>query len=191
MAKLILIRHGESTLNKENVYFGHLNPSLTSAGEEQLINLKKNIPPYDTVYSSPLKRTLESTKIINYNNLSVNIDDRLKELNFGIFEGLSYSEISSLYPSEVVKWSDLNIDYKFINGESIAELAERVKSFVESIKDNKQTYLVITHFGVINAILSIYIAENLKNFWKFKCSLASITILEFNNGYPILEGFSL
>ena len=40
MAKLILVRHGESTLNKENVYFGHLNPSLTSKGKEQLEILK-------------------------------------------------------------------------------------------------------------------------------------------------------
>jgi len=191
MAKLILIRHGESTLNKENIYFGHLNPPLTSDGKNQLKNLKQKIPAYDTIYSSPLKRALDSAKIINCHNLPINIDNRLEELNFGIFEGLSYNEISSLYPAEIEKWSTLNTEYKFINGESILELSERVKSFVEDIKHNEKTYLITTHFGVINAILAIYITENLNNFWKFKCQLSSITIIDFNDGYPILKSFSL
>ena len=191
MAKLILVRHGESTLNKENVYFGHLNPSLTSKGKEQLEILKNRLPTYDMIFSSPLERAISSAEIINHNKLIINTDDRLKELNFGIFEGLNYNKISSLYPVEVEKWLVSNISYKFINGESIYELSERVKSFVEEIKYTEKNYLLVTHFGVINAILSIYIAENLNNFWKFKCDLSSITLLEFNDGYPILKCFSL
>lgn len=191
MAKVILVRHGESTLNEENVYFGHLNPSLTSKGKEQLENLKIKLPTYDMIFSSPLERAISSAEIINQNKLTINIDNRLAELNFGIFEGLNYNKISSLYPLEVEKWSVLNTSYKFINGESILELSERVKSFIDEIKYTEKTYLLVTHFGVINAILSIYIAENLNNFWKFKCNLSSITILEFHDGYPILKCFSL
>lgn len=191
MAKLILIRHGESKLNTENKFFGHLNPSLTSKGTNDLYMLKNNIPNYDVIYSSPLNRAVETAKIINNKNLPINFEARLKEINFGIFEGLDYQEISYSYPLEVQNWISLRTNYRFINGESLVDLSNRVKSFIDEIKTIDKTFLIVTHSGVINVILSIYLTENLDNFWKFKCKLASMTVLDFSNNYPVLELFSL
>lgn len=190
MAKIILIRHGESELNKDKVFFGWLNPFLTKYGEEQIKILADKIDSYDFIYSSPLKRAYLSAELVNYKKLEIFTDNRIKELNFGIFEGLTYDEIVKTYPEESKKWKSEGIDYFYKNGESIKELNNRVVSFIEEIKNNDKTYLIITHFGVINSILCYYISENINNFWKFKSDLASITTIEFIDGFPVLMNFS-
>lgn len=190
MAKLILIRHGESELNKNKVYFGALDSPLTEDGVEQISLLKNNLPDYDFIYSSPLKRARKSAEILNFKNLSIIEDIRLKELNFGIFEGLSYCEILENYPHEAQKWKNEGINYIFPRGNSILDLEKSTISFVDEIKNSNKTFLLVTHFGVINAILSHYISDNINSFWKYKSELASMTILEFYDSFPILTLFS-
>ena len=190
MTKLILIRHGESTLNKEGVYFGTHDPSLTETGFEQLNLLINEVPDYDFIYSSPLRRAVESAEILNYKKLDTIYDSRLLELNFGDFEGLTYSEILKKYPNEAQKWKNEGISYKFPKGNSIPDLEKSIVSFVEEIKDSNKNFLLVTHFGVISSILSHYISDNITNFWKFKSDLASVTILEFHDSFPILRLFS-
>jgi len=190
MTKLILIRHGESTLNKEGVYFGTLDPSLTENGIEQMNLLNNEIPNYDFIYSSPLQRAKESAEVLNYKKLDTIYDSRLLELNFGDFEGLTYTEILEKYPTEAEIWKNEGISYKFPNGNSILDLEKSIVSFVEEIKNSNKTFLLVTHFGVISSILSHYISDNITNFWKFKSALASVTILEFHDSFPVLRLFS-
>lgn len=190
MTKLILIRHGESTLNQDGVYFGTLDPSLTETGIEQINLLKDEVPNYDFIYSSPLQRAKESAEILNYKNLNLIYEPRLLELDFGDFEGLTYSVILKKYPNEAQNWKNEGINYKFPKGDSITDLEKSVVSFVEEIKNSNKIFLLVTHFGVISSILSHYISDNITNFWKFKSDLASITILEFHDSFPVLRLFS-
>jgi len=190
MAKLILIRHGESELNKNKVYFGSLDSPLTGDGVDQISLLKNIIPDYDFIYSSPLKRARKSAEILNFKDLSILEDVRLKELNFGIFEGLSYSKILEKHPHEAEKWKNEGINYRFPNGNSILDLEKSTISFVEEIKNSDKTFLLVTHLGVINAILSHYISDNINSFWKYKSELASMTIIDFLDSFPILTLFS-
>ncbi len=191
MTKLILLRHGESYLNKEGVYFGFTDSLLTKDGERQILKKINTIPSYDLIYSSPLMRALKSAQIINTNNLLIKTDERLKELNFGIFENKSYEEIQELHKSECDKWKSENISYTFPQGESINDLSNRVISFIEEIKNFNKNILIVTHYGVINSILCHYISNNIESFWKFKCSHSSITTIEFHDGFPILTSFSI
>lgn len=191
MTKIILLRHGESFLNTEGVYFGFTDSPLTENGENQILKKSEFIPSYDLIYSSPLIRALKSSQIINKNNLIIKTDERLKELNFGIFENKSYKEIQESYKDECDKWEMENISYSFPKGESIYDLSERVISFVEEIKNSNKNILIVTHYGVINSILCHYISNNIESFWKFKCSHASITTVEFHGDFPILTSFSV
>lgn len=191
MTKIILLRHGESFLNTEGVYFGFTDSPLTENGENQILKKSEFIPSYDLIYSSPLIRALKSSQIINKNNLIIKTDERLKELNFGIFENKSYKEIQESYKDECDKWEMENIYYSFPKGESIYGLSERVISFVEEIKNSNKNILIVTHYGVINSILCHYISNNIESFWKFKCSHASITTVEFHGDFPILTSFSV
>jgi alpha-ribazole phosphatase len=191
MTKIILLRHGESLLNKENVYFGFTDSPLTKNGKEEILKKIKNIPSYDLIYSSSLSRALESAQIINFKNLHIKTDERLKELNFGIFENKSYKEIKESHKDECDKWTSENISYTFPEGESIHNLSERVISFIEEIKNLNKSILIVTHYGVINSILCHYISNNIESFWKFKCSHGSITTIEFHHDFPVLTSFSV
>ena len=75
MGKLILVRHGESELNIENIFFGHLDPKLTKKGENQAKKTKEVFSTinYKNIYSSPLKRAVETAKIINIKNYDINL----------------------------------------------------------------------------------------------------------------------
>ena len=191
MAKFIFIRHGESELNQEKKFFGWLNPHLTEKGRNQAKNIIEKIPEYDFIFSSPLNRTLETANIINKLNKEIIVDEKLKEINFGDFEGLSYEEIKLKFPIEVENWLKMSYEYKFPNGESPLELIDRCKIFIDTHKNSNGTFLIITHFGIINAILCSYISENIKSFWKFKPHFASITTLEYINEYFSLVNFNV
>lgn len=192
MGKLILVRHGQTDMNVEGIYFGWLDPSLNSRGKEQGEKAKeiiKNIS-YDKIYSSDLKRAKETAEIINYLNKEIILDKRLRELNFGIFEGLSYKEIKNRYPKECEESEKDWKNFNFINGESPKNIQKRAIEFVESL-DLSVDNMVVTHWGVINCILSWYFSNELESYWKYSVENGGICIIEFVDKFPILKGLNI
>ena len=103
MGKLILVRHGQTEMNAQKLYFGKLNPPLNDLGICQAYEAKNKLLniDYDNIYSSPLERARQTAKICNYLNKDIIFDSNLEEINFGIFEGLTFKEIAEKYPNEV------------------------------------------------------------------------------------------
>lgn len=192
MGKLILVRHGQTDMNVDGIYFGWLNPILNEKGREQAKKAKDTINSifYDKIYSSDLKRTSETAQYVNYLNKEINYDKRLRELNFGIFEGLTYEEIKKKYPKECEESSKKWKDYNFLTGESPRELQKRAIEFVESL-DLKKNNLVVTHWGVINCILSWYFSNELDSYWKYYVENGGVCIIEFVDRFPILKGLNI
>ena len=193
MGKIILIRHGESKLNVEGVYYGILNQELTEKGKEQAKKTReilKNIS-YEKIYTSDLKRAIETAEIVNYKELEISIDEELRELNFGIFEGRSYEELLEKYPEELKKSQKNWENYNYITGESVLELQKRAINFIEKKIDLEKDTVLVTHWGVINTILSHYFSNGLESYWKFSVKNGGVVIIEFSEGYPILKGLNI
>lgn len=193
MGKIVLVRHGESKLNIEGVYYGVLDPELTEKGKEQAVKTReilKNIN-YEKIYASDLKRAIDTAEIVNYKKLEVLIDQELRELNFGIFEGYSYKELLEKYPEELKKSQSNWENYNYITGESVLELQKRAVNFIEKKVDLDGTTVLVTHWGVINTILSHYFSNGLESYWKFSVENGGIVIIEFSEGYPILKGLNI
>ena len=193
MGKLILVRHGESELNIENIFFGHLDPKLTKKGQEQALKTKKILSniDYKKICSSPLKRAVETANIINTKKNNLNLIDELKELNFGILEGLTYEEILKKYPEDAIKWKENWQTYDYQTGESVEQLQKRCVDFVESLELSDGNIVAVCHWGVINCILSYYFSGGLDGYWKFSPNYAGIIVIEFTDGYPILKGINI
>jgi len=193
MGKLILVRHGESELNIENIFFGHLDPKLTKKGENQARRTKEIISTinYKNIYSSPLKRTIETAKIINTKNYHINLVENLKELNFGILEGLTYEEILKKHPEDAIKWKENWKTYNYQTGESVQQLQKRCIKFIESLDFSGGNIVVVCHWGVINCILSYYFSGGLEGYWKFAPNYGGVAIIEFIDGYPVLKGINI
>jgi len=193
MGKLVLVRHGESELNKENIFFGHLDPKLTEKGQDQALRTKEILSDieYKEIYSSPLKRAAQTAEIINIKKYNLNFAEELKELNFGILEGLTYEEILEKHPEDAVEWKDNWQTYDYQTGESVQQLQERCVNFVESLDLSNGNVVAVCHWGVINCILSYYFSGGLNGYWKFAPNYAGIIVIEFTDGYPILKGINI
>ena len=192
MGKLIIVRHGQTQMNVEGIFFGKLDPGLNEMGRVQCKKagdiLKKY--GYDAIYSSDLLRASETTELINYLKLPIKFDKRLQEIDFGIFEGLSYKEIKEKYPVECEKSKNEWKTFDFVTGESLERLQSRAVEFVESL-DKTKNNLVVTHWGVINCILSWYFSDKLESYWKYSVENGGICIIEFADDFPILKGLNI
>ncbi|WP_427170497.1 histidine phosphatase family protein [Fusobacterium nucleatum] len=187
MGKLILVRHGQTDMNAQKLYFGKLNPVLNDLGINQAYQAKDKVLniSYDKIYSSPLERAKQTAEICNYLDKNIIFDNKLEEIDFGIFEGLTFKEMSEKYPIEVKKMEEDWKAYNYVTGESPREMFERAVSFLESLDYNK-TNLIITHWGIINCIISYFISGSLDSYWKFEIKNGSIVILEGNFEFSYL-----
>ena len=194
MGKLILIRHGQTDMNKDQLYYGRLDVPINETGKEQAENTRKNLVEleidYDKIYSSPMKRAYETAEIVNYKNLEIEKDDELREMDFGIFEGLSYKEIVKKYPEEMEKLKKDWKTYSYVTGENPFMLQKRALKFLEKIDKNKNN-MVVTHWGIICTLLSFLFSSELEGYWKYQVKNGGIVIIEFSDGYPILCGFNV
>ena len=192
MGKLIIVRHGQTQMNVEGIFFGKLDPGLNEMGRVQSKKagdiLKKH--GYDAIYSSDLVRESETAELVNYLKLPIKFDKRLQEIDFGIFEGLSYKEIKEKYPVECKKSKNEWKTFDFVTGESLERLQSRAVEFVESL-DKTKNNLVVTHWGVINCILSWYFSDKLESYWKYSVENGGICIIEFADDFPILKGLNI
>ena len=191
--EFLFVRHGITELNVKKVYFGQLNPPLIDEGIQQIHNAKKNVAGENIslFYSSDLKRCTESAEIINEHlNLDIIEKPGFRELNFGIFEGLSHQELMGRYPEEAELFFKNWENYQIPDGESIHDFMMRVVNEIEVIKKSYkgEKILITTHSGVIQAVLSFYFTGNLEAYWKFRFNHGSITKLCFDHSdFAFLE----
>ena len=179
---VIFIRHGETDMNKENLYFGHLDPELNETGIYQLKKTRKLLKYFEKniniVYSSDLKRCMESMDILKIGAKIKKIPlNEFREMNFGIFEGKTYEEISAEFPEEVEKMNKDWREYKVPQGESLKEVMERAVEKLEELtkKHKNKTIVIVSHAGVIKSIVSYYLYGNLDGYWKIKVDNGSMT----------------
>lgn len=147
---IYLIRHG---LDDESFIGGYSNVGLTEEGIHQIhessLWLKENIQNINKIYTSDIKRAVQSSEIINsYLNLEIEITKDLRELDKGLLNGMDKKLAKINYP-DYIEVNDINIKYP--NGESMLDLYKRIQLFLEKIVryDNS---LLVTHRGVINMI---------------------------------------
>ncbi len=193
MGRLILVRHGESQLNRDGIFYGQLDPELTEKGVRQAEEAREVLRDlhYDEIYVSDLVRARDTARILNHRELELTETERLRELNFGIFEGLKYEEILEKYPEEEVLWREQWQDYDYENGESVRELQRRAVDFVEEKIEEDKDILVVAHWGVINCVLSHYLTGGLEGYWKFATDNCGIAVINFRDKFPVLEGLNI
>ncbi len=181
MGRLILMRHGESTLNKAKCFYGSLNPELTDEGIEQCKQTREILKQYDydILYSSDYVRAKKSAEIVNYKNLEIIEQIELREKNFGVFEGLTFDEILEKYPDEAKKWFEDTDNYNYQTGESTIEFYERLTSFVNNTLELDKNILIVAHWGVVNVLLSYYLMGDRSAVKKFDIKNAGIAVLNF------------
>lgn len=159
--KIHLIRHGLTDGNLEGLYIGHTDVSLCEQGRMQLLQMKEDYdyPEPSVVFSSPLKRCIETAAILFPEKNPV-LEPRLCEYNFGSFEGRSADDLHEKEPL-FDRWLAGEKDVNPPFGESNEEFAGRIcESFISiidgALKTESDDIVIITHGGVLTALMSFF-----------------------------------
>ncbi len=186
--KLILIRHVQTQGNAEKRYIGTTKSEYTQKGKNQIRFILDSLKnrDFDLVYSSPMPRVLKiAKKISQISDNELIIEDSLIEMNFGLFENKTYKEIRSNHKKEWDKWVNDYINYRIPSGETVIEVYKRVEEFISKL-DKEGTYVIATHGGIIQTIITILLDLDIDQRWHFKIDTGSITEIEYKNNYGVL-----
>lgn len=156
--KLLLIRHGEIPSNVNKVYAGRSPEELTPAGIGQAETVAEKCRQYNinTIYSSPIRRALQTAEIISEKNSAhVIVDSSFREMEMGPWEGMSEKDIPGLYPEEWDTWHSRPAELRLSGRETLDVLQHRVLDGIRSICDKagNMTIAVVTHVAIIRVLL--------------------------------------
>jgi len=196
--RLIFVRHGLSSFNKEGRIQGRNNLStLTKEGQYQAEAAGKIIStiPLDAIYSSPLQRASETTKIIikqHTSKFQATYTDNLLEVDLGPWSGLTKEEVKKQYPEKLAIWDKEPYELSIIREDGsefhpIKELLEQAENFLKylfnSYSDSNKTILIVAHNAILRCLILKLINEPSKGFGRIKLDNTSISIcnIDFKN----------
>ena len=175
---IYVVRHGETDWNKNNMLQGKTDIELNENGIESAKILAEKLKDvkFDIVYSSPLKRALDTAKYIcKEKSYKIQEDSRLIERSFGDYEGKKMTK------NEILDYWNYNLDLSNNNVESIKSFIDRVYVFLKEIylKYEKTDFniLIVAHNGISMAIESI-INGFPKNFLELRIKNCEYKIFE-------------
>jgi len=189
--KIIFIRHGQTDWNAKMIYCGSSDVCLSQKGRAQVRELKKVFlnQGVDKIYCSNKKRALETAKIIFGKEKIVELED-LREMHFGVFEGLTYKQIQKKYPQAYKRWLHDPFSVTIPKGENLKDFKKRILQAVRKImrSEKGKTVAVVCHGGAISIFLTHL--QKSKEFWRQIPSSASVSVVECQNGKTKIKLFN-
>lgn len=197
MTKLYLIRHGQTLWNKTSKYQGHSDIALSDDGIAQAKKLghyffEKGIK-LQAVYASDLSRAYDTAKLIaEPYNLPISLNSELREMNFGVWEGLTFKEIKNKYADLAEIWLTAPETLEVPMGESFAKVKERAINTLYGILKNhaNENIAVVSHGGTLRTIICSLLDMPLSKMWQFKLDNTALTIFDIYYDKPILSLFN-
>lgn len=191
ITRLVLIRHGITAWNKERRYCGCKDISLSQEGKTQAKRLQKRLKgfSFERIYCSDRKRALETRGIIFGKTKFLKVKG-LREINFGVLEGLRHKEIMRKYGKVYERWLQDPYKNNIPKAETMNAFKKRVRASIKKIASLNpgKTVAVVCHGGVIGVLIGSILKT--RDFWPHVPEATSITVLEFNKGRVGIKKFN-
>ncbi|MGJ7913085.1 histidine phosphatase family protein [Neobacillus sp. LXY-1] len=172
MLKIYLTRHGETLWNTEKRLQGWKDSELTEKGVNSALRLGDRLfnTEFNAIYTSPSQRAFQTAKYIaGERNIPIFMEENLKELYFGAWEGRNEADIEQNYKNEYYNFWNLPhlYNHKLHQGESLTDLKRRVvESFNRIISENHDgNVLIVSHAVAIKTIISYVMNKSIENLW--------------------------
>lgn len=192
MKKIYLIRHGESQWNVIRKIQGQKDISLTDKGVEQakLIGDRLTKEKIDKIYSSDLERAYNTAKIIG-NKIGINPIPKkdFREINFGVWEGLSNDKMMAEYYDEVYLWRKEPEKLNIQGAENLYQVQKRAMDFLNPILANEenQNILIVSHGVTLKTIILDMLNMDLIYFKNLTIDNTGLSIIEFREYNRVLK----
>lgn len=184
MTTVILVRHGETQWNQERRYQGQLDSPLTELGLEQAQLTAEYLKgfPINAVYSSDLGRAEGTAELIAApHQLVPQLDSRLREMSFGVWEGLTRREVVERYPEIYhARYHDI-LATRVPQGELPAEVAARFRAFMAEHlpKHEQQMIVLVSHGACLRLALAHFLEMPLRKSYCLRLSNAGVSIVHY------------
>jgi probable phosphoglycerate mutase len=180
--RLLLIRHAQTEWNIQRRFQGHGDSPITEEGQEQLQRLKSRLAglEFDVVYSSDLRRTIETSQMLSGKQRVE--EPRLRERGVGILEGLNLEQIMVEHAEAFRAFRSGDKDHQIEGGESLQIALNRAWTFLEEMPEKHPgaELAAVSHAGLIRLICKqiLGLALDAPNF--FQIPNTSLTQLVFS-----------
>jgi 2,3-bisphosphoglycerate-dependent phosphoglycerate mutase len=156
-ARLCIVRHGETEWNAEGRVQGQLDIPLSVNGLAQAHCVAAALPEgrFSALYSSDLQRVLQTARpAAEKLGLEVRTEPRLRERDYGVFQGLTYAEARTTLPSDYARFKAKDAEFDFHTGESLRAFFSRATQCIDEIarRHEGEEVLVFTHGGVLEMV---------------------------------------
>ncbi len=183
--KIYLVRHGKLNLGNEKRYIGITDLFLDPMGIEQAYNLKSFFQhmTIDKVYTSPLKRCLQTSTIIcEDKSQEFTVVNEFTEINMGLWENAPIESIKKNFPKSFENRGENIVSFIPPQGESFQQLSDRVLfAFNRIMKNDFKTIIIVAHAGVNRVLLSYIFGASLQNIFSIRQPYGCINELIFHD----------
>ena len=145
--------------------------------------------PLTAIYSSPVRRAIESAREADTHSPLATVDERLREIDFGEFEGLTYDEIARLYPEKYDEWMTRPTEVTFPDGESFTAMAARVHEAMDHIRGihSGETVAIVSHGGVNRIALATALELDPRRIFRLDQAYACVNVIDYIRGEPLVR----
>ena len=191
MLHLMLVRHGETEWNVQRRYQGQSDVPLSEIGNQQAESIAGRLAgqEIDAIYASDLKRAWQTAQVIAAQiGLDVISEPRLRELKFGILEGLTFEEAEEKYPEMITAWLD-DFNNTPERAETIDMFNARIVSLLDDLKrkHDEQVVLLVGHGGSLSEILRVVLGLSPEKRWYIQMENASLSEVLIADDYVALN----
>ncbi len=154
---LYMVRHGQTAASRENRFSGSSDPPLTAAGEAMAQEFARAYATlnWDAIYSSPMLRARQTADALGrLTGVQVAIEDGLKEMDYGEWEGLKHDDVKVRWPKAFEYWAADVASRGTPGGETAFHVAARAMRVVEAIRSRHQrgNVMLVSHKATLRVI---------------------------------------
>ncbi len=187
MVNIILIRHGETDWNTEQVFRGRIDVPLNQVGLSQAEAVGRSLrdSDIDALYSSPLTRAFETAHMLaKGRNLKIVSEEGFIDINFGLWQGISHQKVKEDFKDLYGQWISEPHEVTFPQGESLEKVKIRSKKALDTIVKNNpgRTVAIVSHRVVNKVLLCTVLGLDLTHFWNIRQDTCAVNRFEYKEG---------
>lgn len=188
---LIVVRHGQTEANRFGLLQGRADLPLNARGREQARAVAAYLSACGAqrIVSSPLLRaTSTAAAIADALGLTVEVDARLIELDYGDWDQRPLAEVR---PQEWAQWR-ADLSFAPPNGESLASVSERTRAFGEEVlrRYDDDVTVAVSHVSPIKALMAWALGASDETTWRMQLDVCAVSRIGWRNGVPALLTFN-
>ncbi len=189
--RVVLVRHGDAAIAPGRIC-GRLDPPLSGNGRARIARVARSLTGMDVaaVYASPARRAVQSARLLAAGRgLPVETVEALWEVDFGVFEGLTWDEASALDPATCAAWLARPQEVMFPGGEAFEGVWARAAAAMGVLRARRpgQTLLVVAHAGVNRAILADALGMAPAAAFRIDQAPGAVNVLDWVDGTAIVR----